>query len=45
MDGPPAQSLGVEPLDPDVMKRPPCNPKESVFTRKMVPACDVSIVS
>jgi Ca2+-transporting ATPase len=23
MDGPPAQSLGVEPVDPDVMKRPP----------------------
>lgn len=23
MDGPPAQSLGVEPVDPDVMKKPP----------------------
>lgn len=23
MDGPPAQSLGVEPVDPDVMSRPP----------------------
>ena len=23
MDGPPAQSLGVEPVDPDVIRQPP----------------------
>jgi magnesium-transporting ATPase (P-type) len=27
MDGPPAQSLGVEPADPQIMKRPPRNTK------------------
>ena len=27
MDGPPAQSLGVEPADPDIMKKPPRNTK------------------
>ncbi len=36
MDGPPAQSLGVEPLDRDVMKRPPRNPDEPVITRSMI---------
>lgn len=36
MDGPPAQSLGVEPLDKDVMKRPPRDPDEPVITRSMV---------
>ncbi len=36
MDGPPAQSLGVEPLDEDVMKNPPRDPNEPVITRKMV---------
>ncbi|RMF91081.1 MAG: calcium-transporting P-type ATPase, PMR1-type [Methanobacteriota archaeon] len=36
MDGPPAQSLGVEPLDADVMKKPPRDPKEPVVTRRMV---------
>jgi len=36
MDGPPAQSLGVEPLDRDVMKRPPRDPRAPVFTRDMV---------
>jgi Ca2+-transporting ATPase len=36
MDGPPAQSLGVEPLDKDVMKKPPRDPTEQVVTKKMV---------
>jgi Ca2+-transporting ATPase len=36
MDGPPAQSLGVEPLDRDVMKRNPRNPKEAIINRNMV---------
>jgi Ca2+-transporting ATPase len=30
-DGLPAIALGVAPPDPDIMKRPPRNPKESVF--------------
>ena len=31
-DGLPALALGLDPAEPDVMKRPPRNPKESVFT-------------
>ncbi len=31
-DGLPALALGVDPADPDVMDRPPRNPKETVFT-------------
>ena len=32
MDGPPAQSLGVEPVDPDVMTRPPRTRNAPVLT-------------
>ena len=32
MDGPPAQSLGVEPVDPDVMTRPPRKRNAPVLT-------------
>jgi P-type Ca2+ transporter type 2C len=36
MDGPPAQTLGVEPSTKDTMKQPPRNPKDSVITRKLL---------
>jgi Ca2+-transporting ATPase len=32
-DGLPALALGIAPPDPDIMQRPPRNPKESVFSR------------
>jgi len=34
-DGLPAIALGISPSDPDVMKRPPRNPKETVFTKEV----------
>ena len=36
MDGPPAQSLGVEPVDPSVMNRPPRQKHARVLTRQLV---------
>ncbi|TVY76028.1 Calcium-transporting ATPase [Lachnellula suecica] len=36
MDGPPAQSLGVEPVDPDVMKRPPRPRGAPVLTKPLI---------
>ena len=36
MDGPPAQSLGVEPVDPEVMTRPPRSPDAHVITKPLV---------
>ncbi|MEW6425686.1 MAG: cation-translocating P-type ATPase [Bacillota bacterium] len=35
-DGLPALALGVDPADPGIMKRPPRDPKESIFTRRVV---------
>jgi Ca2+-transporting ATPase len=35
-DGPPALALGLAPADPDVMRRPPRDPSESVFTRDVL---------
>jgi Ca2+-transporting ATPase len=35
-DGLPALALGVAPPDPDIMQRPPRDPKESVFTREVL---------
>jgi len=34
-DGLPAIALGLSPSDPDVMKRPPRHPKETVFTNEV----------
>jgi Ca2+-transporting ATPase len=36
MDGPPAQSLGVEPVDPAVMNRPPRARNARVLTRPLI---------
>ncbi|CAN8000293.1 unnamed protein product [Ixodes pacificus] len=36
MDGPPAQSLGVEPVDHDVLKQPPRNTKQPMITRDLI---------
>lgn len=36
MDGPPAQSLGVEPVDHDVLRQPPRNVKEPMITKDLI---------
>ena len=36
MDGPPAQSLGVEPVDPSIMSRPPRSKNARVLTRPLI---------
>ncbi|XP_078687863.1 calcium-transporting ATPase type 2C member 1-like isoform X1 [Branchiostoma floridae x Branchiostoma belcheri] len=36
MDGPPAQSLGVEPVDKDVVRKPPRGVKDSIITRSLL---------
>lgn len=36
MDGPPALALGVDPTDPEVMRRPPRPPGEALLTRRRV---------
>jgi Ca2+-transporting ATPase len=36
MDGPPAQSLGVEKVDPDVMNRPPRRRGDKVLTKSVL---------
>uniref|UniRef100_W5M0D2 Calcium-transporting ATPase n=1 Tax=Lepisosteus oculatus TaxID=7918 RepID=W5M0D2_LEPOC len=36
MDGPPAQSLGVEPVDKDVIRKPPRNVKDSIITKNLL---------
>jgi Ca2+-transporting ATPase len=36
MDGPPAQSLGVEPVDPAIMNRPPRSRNARVLTRALI---------
>uniref|UniRef100_A0A4W2CP55 Calcium-transporting ATPase n=1 Tax=Bos indicus x Bos taurus TaxID=30522 RepID=A0A4W2CP55_BOBOX len=36
MDGPPAQSLGVEPVDKDTLRQPPRNVKDQILSRALV---------
>lgn len=36
MDGPPAQSLGVEPVDPEIMNRPPRKKTENILTSPLI---------
>nr|XP_014350574.1 PREDICTED: calcium-transporting ATPase type 2C member 2 [Latimeria chalumnae] len=36
MDGPPAQSLGVEPVDKDAMKQPPRSVKDTILTKGLI---------
>ena len=36
-DGLPALALGVAPPEPDIMERPPRNPRESIFSREVLP--------
>ncbi|CAL1547090.1 unnamed protein product [Lymnaea stagnalis] len=36
MDGPPAQSLGVEPVDHDVLRQPPRKLSENIITRSLI---------
>ncbi|KAJ8958969.1 hypothetical protein NQ314_006333 [Rhamnusium bicolor] len=36
MDGPPAQSLGVEPVEEDVVKQKPRDTKEPMITKKLI---------
>ncbi|CAI4225230.1 unnamed protein product [Auanema sp. JU1783] len=46
MDGPPAQSLGVEPVDDDIIRLPPRNVKQSMLTRKLIThiLCSATII-
>lgn len=36
MDGPPAQSLGVEPVDPEIMNKPPRKRNEKILTQQVI---------
>lgn len=36
MDGPPAQSLGVEPVDPDVIRQPPRRVRDTIITKSLL---------
>ena len=36
MDGPPAQSLGVEPVDHDVLRQPPRKTNDSMITKNLL---------
>ncbi|MEM3083643.1 MAG: cation-translocating P-type ATPase [Nitrososphaerales archaeon] len=43
-DGSPAIALGMEPAEPDIMKRKPRNPKESIFSNTLQWFAGVSII-
>lgn len=36
MDGPPAQSLGLEPVDPEVLRRPPRSVRDQILSKKLI---------
>lgn len=36
MDGPPSQSLGVDPIDPAVMRKPPRRKNEAILTQRLL---------
>lgn len=36
MDGPPSQSLGVDPVDPSIMKRPPRKRTDPIITSRLI---------
>jgi len=36
MDGPPSQSLGVDPVDPAIMRKPPRKKDEPIITRRLL---------
>ncbi|NWW75204.1 AT2C2 ATPase, partial [Climacteris rufus] len=36
MDGPPAQSLGVEPVDSDIIKQPPRRVKDTILSKSLI---------
>lgn len=42
MDGPPALTLGMEPIDDDVKLQPPRDTKKDLITRKLVRNCVIS---
>lgn len=42
MDGPPAQSLGVEPVDSDIIQQPPRNVKEPMITKELIKSVLIS---
>jgi P-type Ca2+ transporter type 2C len=44
-DGLPALALGVDPADPDIMRRPPRNPKEPIFTRRAMVLLVVMVIN